>query len=59
MVRKAVIDRIVDGKKAVILVGEEEKEHIVAVEELPEQAVEGVGVRLHENGKIEIDEEET
>jgi len=38
---QAVIDRIVDGKHAVLLVGEQEVERIVPVEMLPNGAREG------------------
>lgn len=41
---RAVIDRIVDGSSAVLLVGPEEHERIVAASMLPEDAREGVWV---------------
>lgn len=47
-----VIDRIVDGQTAVILVEEEGKQFDVAVEQLPPQAGEGSWLRL----EIEADE---
>lgn len=57
--KKAVIDRIVDGQLAILLVGEDETERTVSVAELPEGANEGVWLILHEDGRIEIDQEET
>lgn len=39
--QKAVIDRIVDDKQAVLLIGETEEECIVPIQCLPEEAVEG------------------
>lgn len=41
MTEKAVIDRIVDGKDAVLLVGKNEQEHVILVEKLPQGAQEG------------------
>ncbi len=42
---KAVVDRIVDNQHAVLLVGEEEVEHIVPVNLLPDGT--GPGMWLH------------
>ena len=60
---KAVIDRIVDKKTAVILVGEDEQQHHYPADKLPEGALEGTWLRVRvESGKIvamEVDEEET
>ncbi|QOY38179.1 DUF3006 domain-containing protein [Anaerobacillus isosaccharinicus] len=43
---KGVVDRIVDGKWAVILVGEDEAEYNVPLEELPEEIKEGNVVQV-------------
>jgi predicted O-methyltransferase YrrM len=63
MKEKAVIDRIVDGQHAVLLVGEDEIERVIPVEQLPEQAAEGVWlqVRFEGNRLVEatVDMEET
>ena len=60
---KAVVDRIVDGKTAVILVGEDERQHHCPADALPEGAREGTWLRVRvESGKIvsmELDQEET
>ena len=60
---KAVIDRIVDGKTAVILVGDNERQYQYPAKGLPEGASEGTWLRVQiENGEIvyiEIDPEET
>ena len=50
MEKTAVIDRIVDGSKAVLLVGEEEDELVVAVDELPPQAKAGQWLRVRLEG---------
>lgn len=59
---KAVIDRIVDGKTAVILVGEDERQHHYPADELPEGARDGTCLRVQiESGEIvamEVDQEE-
>lgn len=57
--QKAVIDRIVDGKHAVLLVGEDETERVLPVENLPDGAREGIWVILHEDGSIVVDEAQT
>lgn len=57
--QKAVIDRIVDGKHAVLLVGEDETEMVLPVKDIPEEAREGTWVVLHEDGSIVIDKAET
>ncbi len=60
---KAVIDRIVDGKQAVLHVGDRETEWILPVNELPAGAKEGIWLRVGVDGNrlvdIEIDEQET
>lgn len=60
---KAVIDRIVDGKTAIILVGDDERQHHYPAGKLPEGAQEGTCLRVQiENGEIlslEVDQEET
>jgi hypothetical protein len=43
---KAVIDRIVDNRYAVLLVGDEEREVVLPVEQLPEDASEGTWLRV-------------
>lgn len=55
MAQKAVIDRIVDGTRAVLLVGQSEDEVVVPVGLLPEGANEGSHVII----AIEIDDEAT
>ena len=60
---KAVVDRIVDGVHAVLLVGEDEREHIVPAALLPPGVAPGtwLKVRFDEGNLAEavIDEEET
>ncbi|WP_161568192.1 DUF3006 domain-containing protein [Anaerobacillus alkaliphilus] len=60
---KGVIDRIVDGKWAVLLVGDEEKEYNVPLVSLPSNAKQGSIVQLEleneEITKIVILEDET
>ena len=59
---KAVIDRIVDGNTAVILVGDDERQHHYPANKLPEGAREGTWLRVRvEDGQIvamEMDQEE-
>ena len=63
MRHKAVVDRIVDGVHAVLLVGEEEAERVVAVDALPQGVAEGtwLWVRFHGDQLVEaeIDHQET
>lgn len=60
---KAVVDRIVDRKTAVILVGEDERQHHYPAGQLPGGAVEGSWLKVQiEGGEIvtvEVDEEGT
>ncbi|MGI6562418.1 MAG: DUF3006 domain-containing protein [Clostridia bacterium] len=60
---KAVIDRIVDEKKAVLLAGDKETEHIADVSMLPSDAKEGDWLSVYlDNGEIiaiEPDPDET
>lgn len=60
---KAVLDRIVDGEKAVLLVGEEEQERIVDVAELPnadgQPVKEGSWLIVDETGALTYDSEES
>jgi len=60
---KAVVDRIVDGRTAVILVGEDERQHHHPADELPEGAQEGTWLRVRVEGakivSMEVDQEET
>jgi len=61
--QKAVIDRIEDGKHAVLIVGDEEEQKIIPVNELPDGAREGTWLKVKFNGDaityIAIDHEET
>ena len=60
---KAVVDRIVDKRHAVLLVGEDEVEKIVSVDKLPPGAGEGTWLRVEFEGDelvaAEVDAEET
>lgn len=60
---KAVVDRIVDKRHAVLLVGESEVEKIVPVDNLPPGAGEGTWLRVEFEGDelvaAEVDAEET
>ena len=59
---EAVLDRIVDGRFAVLLVGEEEEEHMIPMFEMPQGSKEGMKFNLSFIGKdiisIEIMNEE-
>lgn len=61
--QRAVVDRVEDGRLAVLLVGEEEREVIVPVKGLPEDAAEGVWlwIRLAGDRVVEaaVDQNET
>lgn len=63
MVDKAVVDRIVDGAHAVLLVEDEEREYVVPVAKLPSGTTEGSHVRIKilndDVTKIEEDPKET
>jgi predicted O-methyltransferase YrrM len=63
MNEKAVIDRIVDGRHAVLLVGEAETERVVPVDQLPAGAREGAWLRVRFEGdqlvESALDPEET
>jgi len=60
---KAVVDRIVDGQIAVILVGEDERQYHCPTDNLPEGAKEGTWLRVQvESGSVvvmEVDQEAT
>ena len=60
---KAVVDRIVDKRHVVLLVGENELEKIVSVDKLPPGAGEGTWLRVEFEGDdlvaAEVDAEET
>jgi hypothetical protein len=62
-VEKAVVDRIVDGKYAVLLVGDQEIEKMIPSSKLPEGVTEGTWIRVEFNGddllSLEADNEET
>jgi hypothetical protein len=62
-VEKAVVDRIVDGKHAVLLVGDQEIEKVIPSSKLPDEITEGTWIRVEFNGNdlvaIEADQEET
>jgi hypothetical protein len=61
--QKAVIDRIVDGEHAVLLVGEEQVEYIVPVRMLPTDTAPGTWLRVRfSDGQLveaAVDNEET
>jgi hypothetical protein len=63
MDERAVVDRIEDGDLAVVLVGDDEVEHIVPRDELPEGTEAGTVLRVSvEDGRIvnpQLDEEDT
>jgi len=63
MREKAVIDRIVDGRHVVLLVGEGEVERIVGLDSLPQGVREGMWLWVRFEGErlveAEIDREET
>lgn len=60
---KAVLDRIVDQQHAVLLIGEQEQEQVIAVEELPADAREGSWLRVtmmdEQIVSIELDHQQT
>lgn len=61
---RAVIDRIVDGTHAVLLIGDEETEQIIPAEQLPDNAVEGTWLLIARDDtgrvvEVNVDEEET
>jgi prophage tail gpP-like protein len=60
---KAVIDRIVDGRHAVLIVGEDERQVVVPATSLPAAAGEGTWLRVRFDGDTlldaRIDREET
>lgn len=57
-IERAVVDRIVDGR-AVLLVGEDEAEHVVAAADLPDGAGEGAWLLLDAAslGVVGVDDE--
>lgn len=62
--KKAVIDRIVDQKHVVLLIGDDEKEVNVSVDILPKGAIEGSIVQVELDDcdqvtKLILDEDET
>jgi hypothetical protein len=54
-VQRAVIDQIIDGKHAVLLVGDKEIERIVSIIQLPEGVSEGVWIVITDNDEFELD----
>ena len=60
---KAVVDRITDGKTAVILVGEDERQYLYPAHRLPQGVREGIWLRIRvEDGEIvalDVDQDET
>ncbi len=44
--QKAVVDRFVDGKYAVLLIGDKEEELNVSIKELPEGTLEGTWLKV-------------
>ena len=64
MLHKAVIDRIVDGDHAVLLIGDDEVERIIPVSQLPDGASPGswLSVEIEDDDhitSITVDHEET
>jgi hypothetical protein len=61
--KKAVIDRIVDEKHAVLLIGENEEEKVISCSLLPEGAGEGSWLNVQFRGdqlvSIAVDQDET
>lgn len=59
-IEKAVIDRVEEGKQAVLLVGEEEKELVVAITDFPFSIKEGdhLLVRISEGKFISAEKDE-
>jgi hypothetical protein len=55
MEEKAVVDRIVDGEHAVLLVGEAQAERVVPVSQLPSGAREGSWLRARFEGEVPIE----
>lgn len=55
MMEKAIIDRIEDGKYAVLLVGAAETECIVERDQLPQDAREGDHLFIGEDGQFLLD----
>lgn len=62
-IQKAVIDRIEDGKIAVLFIGEEERRFNVPLNQLPRGVKEGDWLKIELEGqeilKADIDKEET
>jgi hypothetical protein len=60
---KAIIDRIVDGKHVVLLVGENEEEKVIPCSLLPQGAIEGSWLNVQFEGDqlvlISLDYDET
>lgn len=60
---KAVVDRIIDGKHVVLLVGNQELEKVIALDKLPDGVIEGSWLKVEFKGSdlvtIEVDQEET
>lgn len=61
---RAVVDRIIDGTHAVLLVGEDETEQVVPSEQLPDETTEGTWLLItrDDDGRIvaiETDESST
>jgi hypothetical protein len=63
MIQKAVIDRIIDKKQAVLLLGDKETEYILSIDRLPTGAKEGTWLKVKLSGSdidsLEIDEKES
>ena len=61
---RAVLDRIVDGEHAVLLIGEDETEQVIPADQLPDSAGEGTWLLItrDQDGRIvavEVDEDST
>lgn len=55
MEEKAVIDQVVDERHAVLLVGENEREHVVPLVRLPPGAKAGTWLRVRFDGEKLVD----
>jgi hypothetical protein len=55
MAEKAVLDRVVDGQYAVLLVGEAGVEHVIPVDSLPEGTRPGTWLRVQFEDDVLVD----
>lgn len=61
---KAVVDRIIDGAHAVLLIGDDETEQVLPTKQLPDHVTEGTWPRVTKDdqgrvAKVEVDENST